>query len=71
MEGARKNDEKYVEYGRNTDGIILKGWIGMDMHEYAWIDEDGYGGIWRSVDGCEYIWMDMNKYGRTWLNVGK
>ena len=57
MEYARNNDEKYVEYGRITGGIKLFRWIGMDMHECALIDEDGYGGVWRSVDGCEYIWI--------------
>ena len=41
------------------------------MHECAWIDEDGYGGIWTSVDGCEYIWKDMHRYGWTWMDVGK
>ena len=45
-------------------GILVEysffGWTGMNMHECAWIDEDGYGGIWTSVDGCEYIWKDMH-----------
>ena len=58
-----------MEYGRNIGGIKLFGWTGMDMHECAWIDEDGYGGIWTSVDGCEYIWKDMHKYGWTLANA--
>ena len=56
---------------RKLNGSKLFGWIGMDMHECAWIDEDGYGGIWTSVDGCEYIWKDMHKYGWTWIDIGK
>ena len=34
----------------DNGGIKLFGWIGMDMHECAWIDEDGYGGIWMDMD---------------------
>ena len=44
MEYAWNSDNTWMEYGRNIGGINLFGWIGMDMHESAWIDEDGHGG---------------------------
>ena len=53
MEYAWNNDNTWVEYWRNVGGIDLFGWIGMDMHEYAWMDIDGYGGIWICVVECK------------------
>ena len=53
MEYAWNNEHLWMESGKNIGGIQFFGWIGMAMHEYAWMDKNGYGGIWIRVDGCK------------------